>query len=99
MTPYPLINRRRAFTTAGLGLFGTSLAVSTLAAEASAATAPHDLDVRAFGAKGDGAADDAAALFKDFWQWKDAAPAGTDTNHADPLKVFRGFWNDGEDDK
>lgn len=41
---------------------------------------------------------DAAALFKDFWQWKDA-PAGTDTHHADPLKVFRGFWNDGEDDQ
>lgn len=41
---------------------------------------------------------EAAPLFKDFWQWKDA-PAGTDTKNADPLSVFRGFWNDGEDDK
>lgn len=58
----PGINRRQALTTVGLGLFGTSLAVSTSAAEASAAPAPHDLDVRAFGAKGDGAADDTAAF-------------------------------------
>lgn len=41
---------------------------------------------------------DAATLFEDFWQWKDT-PVGTDIRNADPLTVFRGFWNDGEDDK
>jgi hypothetical protein len=46
----------------------------------------------------DRAAPDPAALWSDFWQWK-SAPAGTDPETADPLEVFRGFWNDGEDDK
>ena len=40
-------------------------------------------------------APDPAALFKDFWQWK-SAPKGTDPKTADPLKVFQGYWNDGE---
>ena len=40
----------------------------------------------------------AAVLFNDFWQWKHA-PQGTDPKTADPLKVFRGYWNDGEDDQ
>ncbi|MFT5465375.1 MAG: arylsulfatase A-like enzyme [Verrucomicrobiales bacterium] len=35
---------------------------------------------------------DPAELFEDFWQWR-RAPAGTDPNSADPLKVFKGFWN------
>ncbi|MFM8996670.1 MAG: hypothetical protein ACKOJD_00920, partial [Candidatus Limnocylindrus sp.] len=39
-----------------------------------------------------------AALFKDYWQWK-SAPQGTDPETASPLQVFRGFWNDGEDDQ
>jgi len=43
-------------------------------------------------------APDPAALFKDFWQWKHATQ-GTDPKAADPLKVFRGYWNDGEDDQ
>jgi arylsulfatase A-like enzyme len=34
-----------------------------------------------------------AALLRDFWQWQ-AAPKGTDPKTADPLKVFRGYWND-----
>jgi len=33
------------------------------------------------------------ALFNDFWIWK-SAPAGTDRDTADPLKVFRGYWSD-----
>ncbi|TWU57140.1 sulfatase-like hydrolase/transferase [Rubripirellula reticaptiva] len=37
-------------------------------------------------------APDPAALFKDYWQWK-SAPKGTDPKTADPLQVFRGFWN------
>ena len=41
---------------------------------------------------------DPAALFKDFWQWK-SAPQSTDPDTASPLQVFRGFWNDGEDDQ
>jgi len=41
---------------------------------------------------------DPAALFRDFWQWK-YAPQGTDPETASPLRVFRGFWNDGEDKK
>jgi arylsulfatase A len=41
-------------------------------------------------------APDPAMLFKSFWQWKQPPP-GTDPNTADPLKVFRGYWNDGED--
>ena len=40
------------------------------------------------------AAPDPAALFRDFWQWR-AAPAGTDPTTADPLRVFRGFWSEG----
>jgi arylsulfatase A len=43
-------------------------------------------------------APDAAVLFKDFWQWNHA-PQGTVPKAADPLKVFRGYWNDGEDDQ
>jgi arylsulfatase A-like enzyme len=38
-----------------------------------------------------------ATLFADYWQWK-AAPKNTNSKTADPLKIFRGFWNDGEDD-
>jgi arylsulfatase A len=41
---------------------------------------------------------DPAALFGDFWQWK-RAPESTDPRTANPLEVFQGFWNDGEDDK
>ncbi|MFM9166889.1 MAG: hypothetical protein ACKOQ9_00980, partial [Verrucomicrobiota bacterium] len=41
---------------------------------------------------------DPAALFKDFWQWK-SAPQSTDPDTASPLQVFRGFWNDGEDEQ
>ncbi len=37
-------------------------------------------------------APDAAALFKDFWQWN-KAPQGTDPKTANPLNVFRGYWN------
>ena len=37
-------------------------------------------------------APDPAALFKDFWLWS-KAPKDTDPETADPLKVFRGFWN------
>jgi hypothetical protein len=40
------------------------------------------------------AAPDPASLFRDFWQWR-AAPAGTDPTTADPLRVFRGFWSEG----
>jgi len=36
---------------------------------------------------------DPAVLFKDFWLWK-SAPKETDPKTADPLQVFRGFWND-----
>ncbi len=43
-------------------------------------------------------APDPTMLFRDFWQWKHA-PKGTDPKAADPLEVFRGFWNDGEDDQ
>jgi len=39
-------------------------------------------------------APDPAALFKEFWQWRHA-PKGTDPKTADPLKVFRGYWNVG----
>ena len=46
----------------------------------------------------DRAKPDPAVLFKDFWQWK-YAPQGTDLETASPLQVFRGFWNDGEDEK
>lgn len=35
---------------------------------------------------------DARALFKDYWQWK-SAPRGVDLETADPLTVFRGYWN------
>ena len=65
-------NRRQAFATAGLGLSGLSLsglalatASPTIAARAAEpATAPTQgaLDVRSFGAKGDGATDDTAAF-------------------------------------
>jgi hypothetical protein len=34
-------------------------------------------------------------LFKDFWLWE-TAPAGTDPKTADPLKLFRGYWNGSE---
>lgn len=36
-------------------------------------------------------------LFGDFWQWK-SAPNKTDPGKANPLTLFRGFWNDGEED-
>ena len=61
MTPSPT-TRREAFTAIGLGLFGASLSTSARAAEPSNAPASHSLDVRAFGAKGDGATDDTAAF-------------------------------------
>ena len=47
MTPSTPINRRQALATAGLGVFGGSLAASTRAAEPSAAPSPQPLDVRA----------------------------------------------------
>lgn len=53
MTPPSFINRRQAFTTAGLDLSGASLAASTPAAGPSAASSPHHLVVRALNAKGD----------------------------------------------
>lgn len=43
----------------------------------------------------DRTAPDPATLFQDFWLWK-SAPKGTDLKTTDPLHVFRGFWNDGE---
>jgi len=46
----------------------------------------------------DRTAPDPVALFKDYWQWK-SAPKGTDPKTADPLEIFLGFWNDGEDDQ
>lgn len=41
-------------------------------------------------------APDPAALFEDFWQWHQA-PEGTDPKTANPLMVFRGYWNTSED--
>ncbi len=35
---------------------------------------------------------DPAVLFDGYWQWK-FAPKGTDPKTADPLKVFRGYWD------
>ena len=40
-------------------------------------------------------APDPKALFREFWQWQ-TAPMGTDPKTADPLKIFRGYWNDPE---
>lgn len=40
-------------------------------------------------------APDPAMLFRDFWQWK-TAPLDTDAKTADPLQIFRGYWNDPE---
>jgi arylsulfatase A len=37
-------------------------------------------------------APDPTALFREFWQWQ-TAPMGTDPTTADPLKLFRGYWN------
>ncbi len=62
MTPLVPTTRRQALAAAGLGLFGASLSASARAAEASAVPFPQFLDVRAFGAMGDGAADDTAAF-------------------------------------
>ena len=62
MTPQPTISRRQAFTTTGLAMLGASLAPFTRAADTAAATFSHHLDVRAFGAKGDGTTDDTAAF-------------------------------------
>lgn len=45
----------------------------------------------------DRVAPDPTPLFADYWQWK-STPKGTDSKTADPLKIFRGFWNDGEND-
>ena len=53
--------RREAFTTAGLAMLGASLASSAHAAESSAART-DSLNVRSFGAKGDGKTDDTAAF-------------------------------------
>jgi arylsulfatase A-like enzyme len=41
---------------------------------------------------------DPVPLFHGFWQWA-AAPPGTDPATADPLEIFRGYWNDGDDDR
>jgi arylsulfatase A-like enzyme len=38
-------------------------------------------------------APDPVALFEGFWQWK-FAPPGTNPQTANPLQVFRGYWND-----
>ena len=62
MTPQTTISRRQAFTTTGLAMLGASLAPFTRAADTAAATFSHHLDVRAFGAKGDGTTDDTAAF-------------------------------------
>ncbi len=35
-------------------------------------------------------------LFADYWLWS-RAPKGTAPETADPVKVFRGFWNDGDE--
>lgn len=43
-------------------MFGASLSSTARAAEPPVAPSPHSLDVRAFGAKGDGATDDTAAF-------------------------------------
>ncbi len=40
---------------------------------------------------------DPKTLFEDFWQWKFAVNK-TDPRTANPLTLFRGFWNDGEED-
>lgn len=42
-------------------------------------------------------APDPSMLFGDFWQWK-FAPKEIDPRTANPLTLFRGFWNDGEED-
>ena len=55
--------RREAFTTAGLAMLGASLASSTHAAE-SASISTDPLNVRSFGAMGDGKTDDTAAFQK-----------------------------------
>ena len=55
--------RREAFTTAGLALLAASVAFSAQAAEAEA-IGPDHLNVRSFGAKGDGTSDDTAAFQK-----------------------------------
>jgi len=39
-------------------------------------------------------APDPAVLYRDFWLWQ-RAPAGTDRQTDDPLKVFRGYWTPG----
>ncbi len=54
--------RRHALTTAGLAVLGASLATSTRAADTATAMSSHHLDVRAFGATGDGTTDDTAAF-------------------------------------
>jgi arylsulfatase A-like enzyme len=41
-------------------------------------------------------APDPLSLFSDFWQWK-FAPPGTNPQTANPLQIFRGYWNDGSD--
>jgi arylsulfatase A-like enzyme len=40
---------------------------------------------------------DPTVLFREYWPWR-SAPAGTDPATADPLEIFRGYWNDGDDD-
>jgi hypothetical protein len=62
MTRSTLINRRQACSTAGLGLFGASLAARARAAESSAVPSAYQLDVRAFGATGGGQVDDTTAF-------------------------------------
>ncbi|MEX1048373.1 MAG: sulfatase-like hydrolase/transferase [Akkermansiaceae bacterium] len=42
-------------------------------------------------------APDPAALFKDNWLWE-YAPKDTDPKTADPLKIFRGYWNNSQTD-
>ncbi len=62
---HKLHTRRSAFVTAGWAVLGASLASSATAAEntpAASASLWHALNVRDFGAKGDGKADDTAAF-------------------------------------
>ena len=61
MTP---ITRRTAFNSAGLAMLGVSLPSSSQAVEDVASTTGYHLDVRSFGAKGDGKIDDTAAFQK-----------------------------------